>query len=170
MSVATAILMDPEQAPAEIDRCLNTIIQESRPCYIGVLVDLSHLLCDSPNLKLPLKITLPPNDPSSEEKPICELRSILEKSKSPTIILDGNRIRNDCVAESTKLSQVTCLPAFVTSMGKGSVDEEATYYGGLYAGDGTHPGVKEHVESSDAVFWIGNFPVSLSHLNLQNEG
>ena len=70
------------------------------------------------------------------------------------------------MAESTKLSQVTCLLTFVTSMGKGSVDEEAAYYGGLYAGGGTHPGVKEHVKSSDAVFWISNFPISLSHPNL----
>jgi len=41
-------------------------------------------------------------------------------------------------------------------MGKGAVDETLPNYGGVYAGDGSNPGVREHVEASDLVLSIGS--------------
>lgn len=41
-------------------------------------------------------------------------------------------------------------------MGKGAVDETLPNYGGVYAGDGSNPGVRERVESSDLVLSIGS--------------
>ncbi len=47
------------------------------------------------------------------------------------------------------------LPTFVTPMGKGAVNETLPNFGGVYAGDGSNPGVRERVESSDLVLTIG---------------
>src|ERR1700761_6837826 len=94
ISVATAVLWTPEEAPAEIDRCLTAMLQESRPCYIGVPVDMSHLPCDSSDLKTPLEKELPPNDKAQEQELVKELRSLLEKKTSPVFIVDGNAVRN----------------------------------------------------------------------------
>lgn len=47
------------------------------------------------------------------------------------------------------------LPTFVAPMGKGAVDETLQNYGGVYAGDGSNEGVREHVEASDLVLTIG---------------
>ena len=55
----------------------------------------------------------------------------------------------------------TGLPVFNTSMGKGGIDEELPNFGGAYSGLGSVPAVREAVEASDAVFWIGNYPVSM---------
>lgn len=158
ISCSTVVLMDPATAPKEIDRCLQTMLYESRPCYIGIPVDMGHAVCDGSGLETKLGRDLPPNDPKAEEELVAELRKWLEK-RSPIIIVDGNAMRSDVVAESQKLSDITSLPTFTTCMGKGALDEESPNYGGVYNGGGSHKAVKKAVESSDAVFWIGNFPV-----------
>lgn len=64
ISVDSTVLLDPATAPAEIDRCFSTMLQESRPVYIGVPVDMSHLECDASGLQEPLSNVLSPNDES----------------------------------------------------------------------------------------------------------
>lgn len=71
------------------------------------------------------------------------------------------------LSEANDLIELTSFPTFVTAMGKGGVNEELPNFGGVYAGAGTHAGVKEAVETSDAVMWIGNYPVCLSIFNLK---
>ena len=134
ISAATTVLMDPKTAPAEIDRCLTTMLQESRPCYIGVPVDMSHLSCDSDGLNTPLTADLPPNDAAAEEQVVKELRDLLEKKNKPIIIVDGNANRNNLEAQCAKFSKLTGLPTFTTCMGKGGTDEESSSYGGVYGG------------------------------------
>lgn len=51
-------------------------------------------------------------------------------------------------------------PFFTTLMGKGSISEVHSYYGGLYAGAMSEEGPKEYIENADCVLKIGNFPVS----------
>lgn len=138
------------------------MLHESRPCYIGVPVDVSHLMCDRSGLETPLSRTLPSNDAESEQKLVQELKTLLEKSKSPVLIVDGNAVRNNLVAECAKLSNLTGLPTFTTCMGKGGTNEDAPNFGGIYEGAGSKPGVKDAIESSDCVFWLGNFPVRLN--------
>ena len=62
ISVDTVVLSDPKTAADDIDRVLNTMLRESRPVYIGVPVDMSHLECDAHSLGIPLEISLSPND------------------------------------------------------------------------------------------------------------
>lgn len=159
ISCTTTVIMDPAVATTEIDRCLQTMLTESRPCYIGIPVDMSHLPCDSEGLKKPLQIELPKNDPELETTIVSKLRDLLENSGSPVIIIDGLAVRSGIVAESRELSQLTGLPTFTTCMGKAAADETASNFGGLYAGAGSAEAVQKAVEDSDAAFWIGNFPV-----------
>lgn len=163
ISCATTVLMDPKTAPAEIDRCFSTMLMESRPVYIGVPVDMSHLMCDGSALKTPLERSLPPNVPTKEQGMVQSLRSLLETKKSPIFIVDGNAVRNNWQDECSKLSKLTGLPTFTTVMGKGATDEDAPSFGGVYTGAGTPDEVRKAIESTDCVFWIGNFPVSTSN-------
>lgn len=159
ISATTTVLLDPKTAASEIDRCLTTMLQESRPVYIGVPVDMSHLECDGSGLKTPLLAELPPNDLELEKRVVGDLRMLLEQKKSPTFIIDGKANRNYVNAECDKLIKLTGLPTFTTSMGKGGINEELPNFGGVYSGLGSYKAVRQAVESSDAVFWIGNFPV-----------
>lgn len=170
ISCTTTVIMDPAEATAEIDRCLQAMLTESRPCYIGIPVDMSHLSCDSEGLKKPLEVDLPKNDPDLEASVVSKLRDLLQNSLSPVIIIDGLAVRSGIVAESRELSQLTKLPTFVTCMGKGAADETSKNFGGLYLGAGSPEAVIKAVEESDAPFWLGNYPVCLafSYLGLSS--
>jgi pyruvate decarboxylase len=159
ISVDTVVLSDPETAPSEIDRCLTAMMQQSRPVYIGVPVDMSHLACDASGLQEPIPCALPANDQQLERQVVQVLRNWMEISKNPIIIVDGNAVRNNLEKHFRELSRLTGFPTFTTFMGKGGPDETASTFGGMYAGAGTHDDVKQAVESSDAVFWIGNVQV-----------
>jgi pyruvate decarboxylase len=160
ISVDTVVLSDPKTAADDIDRVLNTMLRESRPVYIGVPVDMSHLECDSHGLRIPLETSLSPNDADLEQKVVVDIRSWLEHKKNPIIIVDGNAVRNDQTEISKKLSTLTGLPTFTTCMGKGALDETQPNFGGVYQGAGSHPNVRNAVEASDCVLWIGNVQAS----------
>jgi len=159
ISVDSTVLLDPQTAPAEIDRCLTSMIQQSRPVYIGVPVDMSHLECDASALKTALPRALSPNDLQLEKEVVDKLRKMMEQSKNPIIIVDGFAARNNLQDHCRELSELTEFPTFNTYMGKGCIDETTPNFGGLYTGAGTYEGVKKAVESADAVFWIGNVQV-----------
>ena len=159
ISVDTTVLLDPQTAPAEIDRCLTSMMQQSRPVYIGVPVDMSHLECDASALRTAIPRALSPNDPQLEEEVLGKLRKMMEQSKNPIIIVDGFAARNKLQDQCRELSELTGFPTFNTYMGKGCIDETMLNFGGLYTGAGTYEGVKKAVESADAVFWIGNVQV-----------
>ena len=63
--------------------------------------------------------------------------------------------------ESNALVAVTDLPAFVTAMGKGALTETLPSYGGYYAGAASFPEIRQYVESSDALLFIGRYPVCM---------
>jgi hypothetical protein len=69
--------------------------------------------------------------------------------------------RNDSVEETNALVAVTNLPVFVTAMGKGSLNETLSSYGGFYGGAATFPEIRQYVESSDALLYIGRYPVRI---------
>lgn len=161
ISVDSTVLLDPQTAPAEIDRCLTSMMQQSRPVYIGVPVDMSHLECDASALKTPLPRASSANDPQLEKEVVGKLRKMMEQSKNPIIIVDGFAVRNNLQNQCQELSRLTGFPTFNTYMGKGGIDETMPNFGGLYTGAGTYDGVKKAVESADAVFWIGNVQVCI---------
>ena len=104
---------------------------------------------------------LPPNDASIQKEVVDQLRQRMEHSKNPIIIVDGFAVRNNLQDLCEELSELTSFPTFTTCMGKGGIDETMPNFCGLYSGAGTYDGVKKAVESSDAVFRLGNVQVSI---------
>ena len=76
-------------------------------------------------------------------------------AEKPILLVDACTIRHRVVDEVHELIDKTNLPVFVTPMGKGAVNENHSNYGGVYAGDGSHPEVKEIVEASDLILTVG---------------
>ena len=161
ISVDTAVLTDTSTAADEIDRCLNKMLYESRPVYIGVPVDMSHRPIPAEGLKTPLVTELPRNDPTAEETVVGEIVSRVQKSSYPVIIVDGLAVRNNCIPDVEKLAELTGFPCFTTAMAKSAPNEDHPSFGGLYSGGGSIPAVREAVEDrADCVLWIGSFRVS----------
>jgi len=85
------VLRDQSTACDQIDEILTKMIVESRPVYIGISVDVGYLMVSDEQLKTPLKVVLPPNDPKIEAQVVEDLRSLLENSSKPAIIVDGSQ-------------------------------------------------------------------------------
>jgi len=101
---------------------------------------------------------LPPNDPAIQAKVVNEILNLVHAAKNPVILVDGGATRNRFANLGEKLIELTGIPYFVTTMGKGAVGEHLQSFGGVYSGAGSYPGTKEAVEASDCLLWLGNYP------------
>ncbi|KIW04076.1 uncharacterized protein PV09_04893 [Verruconis gallopava] len=157
ISAATTILTDPTTAASEIDRVLTKMIVESRPVYIGVPADLSHSPISGATLSIPLDVTLPPDNENATKKVVASIRAALEQAAYPVVIVDGLTHRNKCIKEVQELQTLLDIPFFTTAMGKSVPNEELKNYAGVYAGAGTHEGIKQAVEGTDCALWLGRY-------------
>ncbi|RKL44334.1 putative pyruvate decarboxylase C13A11.06 [Fusarium proliferatum] len=136
ITAATVVINYAPTAAQEIDETLTTMMRESRPVYIGLSVDIAYEMIDAEGLNVPIPIKLLPNDPALEE----------------------SAVRHGVLKESHELIKLTNFPTFTTAMGKGGLDEAIPQFAGVHSGAGTLPAVREALESSDMVIWIGNYP------------
>lgn len=63
---------------------------------------------------------------------------------------------------ANKLINRLKIPVYVAPMGKSAVDENLPFFVGVYAGDGSSPDIRHHVESSDLIVTIGNIKSDLN--------
>lgn len=152
---ATTVLMDAETAASEIDRVLNEMLYQSQPGYIGIPTDICYNSISCSSLQTPLKTELPGNDSEVERKAVDEICELIEASSKPAIIVDGGATRNQVLSEVETLCEVTNFPYFSNPWGKGAVSETSDRFGGVYNGIGSKPDIREAVESSDCVLWVG---------------
>ncbi|KAF2278287.1 pyruvate decarboxylase-like protein [Westerdykella ornata] len=155
ISCAEAILDRQHEAPLLIDNAIRECFLNSRPVYITLPSDMVKKKVSANRLKTPLDLSYPPNNPEAEDYVVDVVLKYLHAAKNPCILVDACASRHRALKETHELIQKSGLPTFVAPMGKGAVDETLPNYGGVYAGDGSNPGVRERVESSDLVLSIG---------------
>jgi pyruvate decarboxylase len=155
ISVVTAKLNDPYEAATLIDHALRECWVRSRPVYITLPSDMVQKKVEGGRLTTPIDLSLQKNNPDQEDYVVDVVLRCLYAAKNPIILVDACAIRHRVLNEVHDLIDKTNLPVFVTPMGKSAVNETHASYGGVYAGDGSQPDVKEHVESSDLILTIG---------------
>lgn len=155
ISETTAMLTDIATAPAEIDRCIRVTYVSQRPVYLGLPANLVDLKVPASLLETPIDLSLKENDAEAEEEVIETVLALIKEAKSPIILADACCSRHDCKSETKELIDLTQFPAFVTPMGKGSINEQHPRFGGVYVGTLSSPAVKESVESADLVLSVG---------------
>lgn len=161
ISCAVGKLNDPNEAAALIDYTLQQCWIQSRPVYITLPTDIVQKKIEGERLKTPIDLHFPTNEEAKEDYVVDVVLKYLLAAKSPVILVDACAIRHRVLEEVHDLIAKTKLPVFVTPMGKGAVDETHENYGGVYAGNGSQPDVKERVESSDLILTIGAIKVNL---------
>jgi pyruvate decarboxylase len=162
ISVATAKLNDPYEVASQIDNALQQCWIQSRPVYITLPTDIIQKKIEGERLKTPIDLAFPTNDLDKEDYVVDVVMKYIYGAKNPVILVDACAIRHQVIPEVHDLIAKTQLPVFVTPMGKGAVNENHPTYGGVYAGDGSQPDVKERVEASDLILTIGAIKVSSS--------
>lgn len=159
ISVAMAKLSDPYEAANQIDHALQQCWIQSRPVYITLPTDMAQKKVEGERLKTEIDLHFPENDTAKEDYVVEVVLKYLLAAKNPIILVDACAIRHRVLDEVHDLIEKTNLPVFVTPMGKGAVNETHPNYGGVYAGDGSQPDVKERVEASDLILFIGGIKV-----------
>ncbi|EWC46817.1 pyruvate decarboxylase [Drechslerella stenobrocha 248] len=148
-------ITDPTIAAREIDRALTACIVSARPVYIGLPTDMVERKIPRNGLDTPLNLSLHPNDPEVEADALEVITELIYSANNAVILVDACAIRHRVVDEVHELIDKTQLPAFVTPMSKGAVDETNPRFGGVYIGDVSRPDVKAAVESADLILSIG---------------
>lgn len=153
-------LNDPGTIAAQIDNALQQCWILSRPVYIMFPTDMVEKKVEGARLATPINLHYPINEPDREDYVVDVVLKYLIAAKNPVILVDACAVRHRVLEEVHDLIEKTNLPTFVTPMGKGAVDETHRSYGGVYAGDGSQPEVKQRVESADLILTIGAIKVS----------
>lgn len=148
-------LNKPAEIADQIDNALRECWIRSRPVYIMLPTDMVEKKIEGARLEQKIDLTEPKNEPEREDYVVDVVLRYLHAAKSPIVLVDACAIRHRVVEEVRQLVRKTKMPVFVTPMGKGAVDETSPYYGGVYAGSGSHPNVSERVEAADLVLTVG---------------
>ncbi|MCJ1432564.1 Pyruvate decarboxylase 1 [Xylographa pallens] len=155
ISVAMAKLNDPHEAATLIDHAIRECWVQSRPVYITLPTDMVTKKIEGARLDTPIDLSYPSNVPEKEDYVVDVVLKYLHDAKNPVILVDACAIRHRVLDEVHELVKQSGLPVFVTPMGKGAVNETLPTFGGVYAGDGSNPDVRERLESSDLILSIG---------------
>lgn len=174
VSCVVAKLNDPVEIAAQIDHALRECWLKSRPVYIMWPTDRVQVKVEGARLDTPIDLNEAENEAEKEDYVVDVVLRYLHKAQNPVLLVDACAIRHRVLKEVHDLIEKTKIPVFVTPMGKGAIDETHETFGGVYAGDASHPDVKKAVESSDLVLTVGSlksdfntagFSYRLSQLN-----
>ena len=106
-------------------------------------------------LRQPIDLSFAPNDKGQEDYVVDVVLKTLKAAKSPVVLVDACVDRHRASEETHEFIARSGLPTFVAPMGKGIIQESLPEFRGVYAGDASHPDVRELVENSDLVISIG---------------
>lgn len=110
---------------------------------------------DAELLNTPLDLSSPPNNEDTENEVVLEISELIYQSKNTVILADACAIRHRVLDELHELIDKTKLPAFVSPMGKGAINEQSTPFGGVYVGDASRDDVGQRIDDAELILYVG---------------
>lgn len=160
LTVAAAVLDDPDSAATEIDRVLAAAVKYKRPVYLEIPRDVVGLPI-TPGHK-----TAKPSPDKNEhilQNALAESVKIINSSQKPVILAGVEIHRFSLQKLLLELLEKTNIPLASTLLSKSVIVENHPQYLGVYEGAMGREDVKEYVESSDCLVMLGVF---MSDINL----
>ncbi len=152
MTIAQAVLSDPETAAAEIHRVLTACLRYKKPVYIEIPRDIVEAPLPA---RIPNEIPAPKSDPEALAEALSEVTNILQHSKLP-LIWAGHDIHMHGLAGSLlHLAERHHIPIVSSLLGKTVVSEKHPLFVGVYQGEMSLPAVKDFAHASDSVLILG---------------
>jgi indolepyruvate decarboxylase len=158
-----AVIRDPRDAPAQIDRVLRACVKESRPVYLEIPDRIWDQPCEhpaNPPADAPLApLPLGPGEESDVQRATeAAVEAVLERAaaaKSP-VLWGGEALqRFGLQAEFEKLVKLTGWAYTTTLLGKGLIAETNEHFIGVYDSAFAPAGVKKVVEGTDCLIALG---------------
>jgi indolepyruvate decarboxylase len=157
-----SVVLSPNSAAGDIDRTLQCMLIEQRPGYMSLPADLVLAPCHNTD-KTNNVVT---SGRSSSRQALAELadraRPILADRTRVCLLVDHLARRHDLGQDLDRLIAATKISAAVTLSGKGTIDESAASFAGLYIGAISDEPTRVAVEEADALISIGLVPADLS--------
>jgi TPP-dependent 2-oxoacid decarboxylase len=159
LTIASAVLSDPQTAFQEIDRVLHAALRYKRPVYL----ELPRDLVSAPGI---------PHHKTSEfheksdafclREALAEAGQMIGRARQPVILADVEVHRFGLQDQVIKLARKTNIPVAATMLGKSVIGENHPFYLGVYEGAMGREDVRQYVESSDCVILLGAFMTDIN--------
>ena len=159
LTVASAVLSDPQTAFQEIDRVLHAAIRFKRPVYLELPRDLVAVP-GNPQHRTPEIHER--SDPKSLRAALAEAAEMIDRARQPVILADVEIHRFGLQDLVIKLAASTNIPVAATVLGKSVIGEQHPFYMGIYEGAMGREDVRRYVESSDCVILLGAFMTDIN--------
>lgn len=160
LTVASAVLDNPETALAEIDRVLEAVVRYKRPVYLEVPRDLVHVALPAPARRW--SIPEVKSDPDALREALDEAAEMLTAAKRPAILADVEVHRFHLQDKLVKLAERMGIPIATTILGKSVISEAHPLFAGIYQGAMGRPETTELIESADCLLMLGCFMTDIN--------
>ncbi len=159
ITVASAVLDDPDTALAEIDRVLHAAVRFKRPVYIEIPRDL----VEAPGLAHHrTREVHETSEPLALAEAVSEATTMVNAARQPVILADVEVHRFGLQADVLALIERANIPFAATILGKSVLSEQHPLYLGIYEGAKGREEVRRYVESSDCVLLLGAFMTDIN--------
>lgn len=159
LTVATAVLDDPNTAFREIDRCFEAARRFRRPVYLEIPRDCVDL---RPAFPYERKVVAETSDAKALSESLAEAAQMIESAKQPVIIAGVEIHRFGLQKQVIGFAEENNIPICSTLLGKSVISEKHPLYLGVYEGAMGSRTVQDFVESSDCVILLGTFMTDIN--------
>lgn len=158
----TTAYLDENNAKQEIDRILSVFINQKRPVYVAIPMDICLLEIDNnPQMEV---LT---SDTKVLDEAVEHALTLIKKSKYPLILGDVLVKRYKARPEFDKLLKNSQFPASNLLMGKGIIEADNKKYLGTFLSEYENLNAHDALQESDCVISVG---VINSDLNTYRTG
>ncbi len=158
--VCASTVLTPENCVQEVERVIETALENRRPVYISIPHD--YVNADISSFTAP-KETPVKSDPATLEEVASIIEGKLSNAKQacimPGFLVDRFGLKDLTIA----VINASGLPYATMALDKSVLDETNPSYMGLYSGQLINPEIKEFMESCDCILAIGTI---LSDVNM----
>lgn len=160
--VETTAFLDENNAKSEIDRILSIFVEQKRPVYVSIPVDICKLQIEnSPQVKTPV------SNENNLNEALQHALSLINKADYPLILGDVLIKRYRARKEFDLLMEKTNFPVSNLLMGKGIIEADNKMYLGTFLSEYENINVHDALQKSDCVLSVG---VINSDLNTYRTG
>lgn len=158
LTVASTVLNHPETAFQEIDRVLAAALRYKQPVYIELPRDIVNLP-GNPNHQPTLPTET--SDADALQEALDEAIAMINAARQPVILAGVEMHRFGLQEDLVQLVEKTNIPVAATLLSKSVFNERHPCYLGLYAGSMGSEDIRNYIESSDCLIWLGAFMTDL---------
>lgn len=152
-TVDATLLLNPDTAPAEIDRVLSNAISHKLPVYLELPLDVAQRPCSRPEPFASIVSAV--SDPAALADAVALAAYHLNKAEHPLILAGIEIPRFGLAGELLHFVEHAELPFAAMLSSKASLPELHPQFVGVYQGGWSREGIRDQVEKTDCLLAAG---------------